>query len=106
MTQPFYPFIRSFIFIYNSERTDEKQHYSTQKTAGCVGSRSLRVFYVAATVSGRDSTCRLFIHFTHLENLVHINVNLLIVGSIGIENDVNAEGTSLVNVNEPILGGP
>ena len=52
MTQPFYPFIRSFIFIYNSERTDEKTSITQhKKTAGCAGSRSLRVFDVVPPVS-------------------------------------------------------
>ena len=54
MTQPFYPFIRSFIFIYNSERTDEKASITQhKKTAGCAGSRSLRVFDVVPPASYR-----------------------------------------------------
>ena len=80
--------------------------YIHKKTAGCAGSRSLRVFDVVPPVSEGTAHAALFIYFSRLENLVHINVNLLIVGSIGIENDVNAEGTSLVNVNEPVFGGP
>ena len=84
----------------------ETQHHSTQKTAGCAGSRSFHVLDVVLPVSDGAAHAALFIHFSRLENLVHINVNLLIVGSIGIENDVNAEGTSLVNVNEPTFGGP